>query len=281
MGLAVAGGCSRRNPAFYPEVADGRSVGDLPAGGEAGPPPDLLAEGALPPLDAAAGEASDAAVESPPTDAGPDVNVAPDGGPDASGTDAALDLPPPAPPSLLVGSPDPRPWYGGGSGGGVEYPDDRCPAGQVVIGHLGAISDENTFVGRLQIQCGSLRVTRTEPPFSVEVTPGKLLPARGTTNGVPWSALCPANHVVVSYAGQADDYVDSLRTACAQLEVSADRRGITFAAVVYLPAHGSGPAPAFEESCQLLGQVAAGADTRTGGWLDAIRPVCAPLIVVP
>jgi hypothetical protein len=239
MGLAVAAGCTRINPAFSSMLTDGRPGLEVGAGS-----------------DGAGADRSDVAAEMPGSEAG------------AAGA-----------PTLRVGSPSTRPWYGGT--GGVEHLGDRCPAGQVVIGHQGSISDENTFVGRLQIQCGTLRVTRTEPPFMVEVTPGALLAARGTTTGAPWTASCPANQVVVRYAGQAADYVESLRTRCAQLEVTADRTGIGPVAHQDLPAYGSGTASAFEEDCEALGQVVIGADTRTGGWLDAIRPTCAPITVVP
>ena len=199
---------------------------------------------------------------------------------DEGAVEAAPDRPPSTAPSVLVGAYNPRLWYGGS--GGVEYLVDRCPDGQVVIGHDGAVSDENTFVGRLRVHCGSLRVTRTEPPYTVEVTPGALLGERGRkAGGAPWSALCPANQVVVRYDGQFDDYVESLSTTCAQLEVTADRTGIRFVGHERLPAYGSGLSPGFEEDCEALGQVVAGADTRAGGWIDSIRPVCAPLTVVP
>jgi hypothetical protein len=253
--LAVAAACVRHNPGFSPELTDGRPALDVVGGSDG-----ALADRFFPET-AETAETAEAAVE-----AAPDVPPA--------------DRPPATAPSVLVGAYNPRSWYGGG--GGVEYLVDRCPDGQVVIGHIGAVSDENTFVGRLRVQCGSLHVTRTEPPYTVEVTPGALLAARGkTAAGAPWTALCPANQVVVRYDGQFDDYVESLSTTCAQLEVSADRRGIRFVGHEQLPAYGSGPSPGFEEDCEILGQVVAGADTRAGGWIDSIRPVCAPLTVVP
>jgi hypothetical protein len=63
--------------------------------------------------------------------------------------------------------------------------------------------------------------------------------------------------------------------------VTPDRGGIRFVAHESLPAYGTGPSPAFEEDCEALAQVVVGADTRAGGWIDCIRPVCAPITVVP
>jgi hypothetical protein len=257
MGLVLATGCARPNPSFSREPTDGQLSSDVMGG-------------------------SDDTVADRPDPAAPDTGEATDLklAPDQEAAEAGPDLPLTTAPTLLVGSASARAWHGGPSG--VEFLVDHCPAGQVVIGHRGADSDETTFVARLQIQCGSLRVTRSQPPFTVEVTPGALLPARGKINSGPaWSAPCPPNQVVVRYAGQEGLYIESLRTTCAQLEVSADRSGIRFVAHEDLPAHGTGPSPAFEENCEALGQVAVGADTRAGGWLDAIRPVCAPITVVP
>jgi hypothetical protein len=254
VGLALSGACTRVNPAFRsgpPDTHpgdDGPRASDSP--GDLGPQP-------------------------PPPELSPDANT--DLAADAADTDAAPDSLPPPPPVLIVGSARPLSWHGGG--GGVLHPDDRCPPGQVVIGHQGAVSDEKPYVGRVQMLCGGLRVTRTEPPFTVEVTPGTMLAARGHSAGVPWTAICPSNEVVVGYSGQADTFVESLRTHCAPLEVLADRSGIRIGVVRDLPAYGTGTAPAFQAHCHLQGQVVVGADTRTGGWLDAIRPQCAPITV--
>jgi hypothetical protein len=98
---------------------------------------------------------------------------------------------------------------------------------------------------------------------------------------MPLTAICPSNEVVVGYAGQAGTYVESLRTRCAPLEVTADRSGVTIGVAHDLPAYGTGTAPAFQDHCPLQGQVLVGADIRTGGWLDAIRPQCAPITVGP
>jgi hypothetical protein len=245
VGLALSGGCTRVNPAFLSGPSDTRPGDDGTAASDNHP---ASFDGSGPPRDLAA---------------------------DAAGVDAAPDSLPPTAPVLIVGSAIPLSWHGGG--GGVLYPDDRCPAGQVVIGHHGAISDQRTYVGRVQLLCGSLRVTRTEPPYTVEVTPGTTLPARGHTMGTPWTAICPSNEVVVGYSGQADTYVESLRTHCAPLEVIADRSAVRIGVVRDLPAYGTGTAPAFQAHCHVQGQVVVGADTRTGGWLDAIRPQCAPI----
>ena len=266
-------GLSRESSGAPPEVDAAMSVDASGRDGvadDAAPadvPGDHLSHDAPP--DEATADAADAPAEDAPDALPQEVR------PESPAVDAA----PAPPPTLAIGVASPLTWHGGG--GGTEY-RDRCPSGEVVIGYRGAIDDDMGFVGRLQALCGRLRVTGSQAPFSVEVTAGATLTARGLSTTAPWTAVCPAHEVVVGHSGQAGSSLDNLRAHCAPLTLG-DSTTITMGVVRELALHGesNSAAPRFTDHCVSRGQLAVGVDTRAGVWVDAIRPVCASVTARP
>ena len=98
--------------------------------------------------------------------------------------------------------------------GGTET-TDVCPAGQALIRFSGSLSVSTTAGVHRQIKgiCGAVTVTGT----AVAVGVGTTMATRGPAGTSAWSRMCPANQVVVSFAGRSGALVDQLTFSCAPM----------------------------------------------------------------
>lgn len=158
--------------------------------------------------------------------------------------------------------------HGSSSSSGVTYTahGDRCPSNQVLIGYAATLRDDvyqsnNTPVTQLASLvaiCGTINVGATG---QVTVTPASGLDPRGTDGAAGTSSqICPANQVVVGFAGHSGAIIDQIGFVCASLSsaapaccCSALTIGSTYA---FTPVGGTGGS-AYSESCP-GGQVALG-----------------------
>jgi len=102
---------------------------------------------------------------------------------------------------------------------------DRCPAGQVLVGFNGTVDatgdiNGKTFLRSAQGICGTLAVSAS-PPYTVTVTQASPLPMHEIAAAQQQVALCPANQVMVGFAGRSTStsWVDSVDVRCAPLTI--------------------------------------------------------------
>jgi hypothetical protein len=104
--------------------------------------------------------------------------------------------------------------------------DDRCPTGQVLTGFRGTVGlfggMGTPLLTSLAGQCGSLKVDGTAgDPFPVTVSPERRAATRGMPQGQAFTALCPANQMVVGFEGRAGSFIDQFVVVCAPLTVAS------------------------------------------------------------
>jgi hypothetical protein len=130
-------------------------------------------------------------------------------------------------------------------------------------------------VSRIQTLCGAIVLDETAPD-PVSVTPGFLLPERGTYAGPSWSESCSGNEVVVGFSGRSGQYVDRLAFQCGHWIVSNEDGGpvLTMNATTSLPAVGGEGGSPFPLAACPTGQMAIGSALRAGFWLDAFSLQC-------
>jgi hypothetical protein len=165
-----------------------------------------------------------------------------------------------------------------GMDGGSPY-TDTCPTGQVVIGYRGEVVPPDSglivVVSRIQTLCGAIVLDETASD-PVSITPGFVLPERGTYAGPSWSEACAQNEVVVGFSGRSGQYVDQLAFQCGHWIVSSEDGGpvLTLSATTSLaPVGGDGGSPFPLAACP-TGQMAIGSALRAGFWLDAFSLQC-------
>jgi hypothetical protein len=189
--------------------------------------------------------------------------------------------------------------HGSSSSSGVAYTahQDRCPNNQVLMGYAATLRDDvyqsnNTPVTQLASLvaiCGTINVGATG---QVTVTPASGLDPRGTDGAAGTSSqICPANQVVVGFAGHSGAIIDQIGFVCASLSSTASACccnpltiGSTYA---FTPVGGTGGS-VYSESCP-RGQVALGQSlytattTKHAGeeWVSFFGLLCAtPMPVV-
>jgi hypothetical protein len=163
--------------------------------------------------------------------------------------------------------------------GGLAY-DDACPAGQALIGFAGSLSTAAAGATHRQLtpHCGVVSVTGT----TVSITAGAVLATRGKAGAAAWTRDCPANQVVVAFAGRAGLLVDQLAFSCAPLVASTATAGTaltvgpTFTA---LPAVGGTGGTAFALTRCPAGAVATVSRVRVGDNLDAFGLACSKAVI--
>jgi cysteine-rich repeat protein len=169
------------------------------------------------------------------------------------------------------------PLYGNLSGGGLTL--DACPAGEVVIGVSG-VRWNGLALGQLQVHCGLPSVACAGGTCTASVATGTLLPLHGglSADG-DYSALCPADNVVVGFRGRYTDLVTSLVIRCAPLVVTP-AWALEVGATTDLPEVGYGFGTDMPQTDCPAGEIATVAPIRSGSLIDAFGLSCqAPALV--
>jgi subtilisin family serine protease len=157
--------------------------------------------------------------------------------------------------------------------------EDACPAGQVLIGLSGSMSNATTSAVHRQIT-GKCGVVQTAGP-KVTITAAAALPTRGSTGVGTWTRVCAANQVVVGFAGRSSTVVNQLTLACAPLTATSMSPGAAVnvgTAVALAAAGGTGGTAVGGIKCG-AGEVANMARVRTSANLDAFGLGCAKITV--
>ncbi len=260
LALSLGGACS--------------SAADAEPDGSSGPDP---IDASL--VDAATPDAADvdavtidaAVVDATPVDAqAPDALVIDAGEPDASTTH----------PLTFTGANATAQF--GNTTGGTLFPD-ACPAGQALIGFAGSLTNETGFHRQIAARCGKVDRIGTADSYSVQVSPGALLPARGVLAGTsPWLRTCDANQVISGFVGRSGLLVDQLTFSCVPILVDpTDGTTLTLGAVTIQPAIGGAGGQPFAQTDCPVGQVASIARLRAGDGIDAFGLACSVPSVEP
>jgi hypothetical protein len=221
--------------------------------------------------DLGAGDAS--AADAPPA---PD---APPGPPDAA---APPDAPPPpadastgcttgCPTSISLVDPSGTPQFGGTGGSAFA---ESCPTGQVITGYDGATEPNFGAMGSIRASCGTLEITAGT--LAVTITPAGTLARHGTSTSPAWTRACPANMMIVGFAGHAGVLVDQLQFTCAKLVISGTPGNFTigYGTQTTLSAIGDNGGTAFGLQMCLDGRVATADSGRSGTFVDAFAMMC-------
>lgn len=170
----------------------------------------------------------------------------------------------------------------GTPGLGTDYMDN-CPTGEAVIGFHGSEARSPTmpWLQAIQTQCGRLTIGPA-PGYAVTTSTGMLHPAHGLTSGNDWSALCPANQVVVGFEGRQSDWIAQLTFRCAPLTVTISPTGptLTVGGITKTEAAGSEAGSPFDPIDCAPGQIAPAVRLTTDNYPRSFRLVCGQPIVV-
>jgi subtilisin family serine protease len=182
------------------------------------------------------------------------------------------------PPRNAMVSPTTATLRMGSEANGTSF-EDACPAGQVLIGFSGSTSTATTAAVHRQIT-GKCGVVQTAGP-KVTITAAAALPTRGSTGTAAWSRTCPANQVVVGFAGRSSTVVNQLSIVCAPLTAASMTAGAavnvgTAAAVAGVG--GTGGIAVAAIKCG-TGEVATMSRVRTSANLDAFGLGCGRITV--
>jgi hypothetical protein len=186
----------------------------------------------------------------------------------------------PAAPAIALSAGTTTAAYGGT--GGSPY-TDTCPGDEAVIGFQGYLYIPEVglgpFVGVIQAMCGALGVAG--PPYHLTTTPTAALPERGLSYDSAWSAMCPADQVVVGFVGRSGIALDQVAFTCAPFDVAlAGTSGsLTEGPTTTTAANGGTGGSPFTDGCP-AGQIARGTALRSGQWVDALALVCGVPAVV-
>jgi hypothetical protein len=190
-----------------------------------------------------------------------------DGG-DPTPTDLPVDFAP-------AGS---TPRYGGDGGSAFS---ESCPQGYAITGYRGfeSASPSLTHILRIQALCSRVTVVQGASP-GVTMSDLTALAEHGTDGDIPWQRTCPAQQVVVGFAGRHDpiNFVNQLVFYCAPLTAVASVGGyaLSVGAASALPVIGTSQGgSAFGPASCPAGQVVTGDAGQSGFWLDALELSCA------
>ena len=157
--------------------------------------------------------------------------------------------------------------------------EDACPAGQVLIGFSGSTTTATTAGVHRQIigKCGVVQTAG----IKVTITAAASLPTRGNTGTAAWSRVCPANQVVVGFAGRSSTVVNQLSIVCAPLTAASMTPGAAVnvgTAVAVAAVGGTGGTAIAAIKCA-TGEVATMPRVRTSVNLDAFGLGCGRITV--
>jgi hypothetical protein len=253
-------GCTAANPAYLRSARDADDpAADDHSGGM------LVVDAARPRADAAADLA------------GPDLvatGADAEGSPDLAGIIADRFPDAPSGPRRLVLADGSSTGTHGGSGGAGHT--ELCPGDQVIIGYHGSLGLDNggsQVVYSLSASCGELVVVGANP-YTVTVTARGTLTERGGTGSTRFTALCPANHVVVGFSGRAGSFLDQLQLQCAALSITSTAPlSVVIGTRSFLGRSGGSGGSAFQDAC-LPGQVVRGHTINEGALIDALGFFC-------
>jgi hypothetical protein len=209
-------------------------------------------------------------------------------GPDAS-IDAAVDaasLPPDATPApdadlgcgtscpptgIVLDDPASTAQLGGTGGSGFAA---TCPSGQVIIGYDGALEPNFGAIGSLRAHCGALAIS--EGTLAVTVTATGTLARHGAVTSPAWTRLCPANTMLVGFAGHSGALVDQLSFVCAPLVVKGTpgSYSLGYGAQTTLSPIGDNGGSVFAAQLCADGRVGTGDAGRAGSFVDAYALTC-------
>jgi subtilisin family serine protease len=157
--------------------------------------------------------------------------------------------------------------------GGTAY-NDACPAGQVLVGFAGSLSNATVTGVNRQVtgHCGVVQITGTV----VTIKAGPPLATRGLAGTSAWTRDCPVNQAIAGFSGRAGLLVDQLVLSCAPLVASGSTTGavLTVGTASALPAVGGTGGTATAQIKCPAGEVATTARVRTGDNLDAFGLAC-------
>ena len=242
--------------------------------------PDLQLDGSFSPFDGGstgfdAGDPMDA-----DADASADAADAADAADEADASDGAVDV-----------------SYSGmvGTVGGTLY-EDRCPAGQLVIGLEGGAAGGfySGVLTKARTLCGTPKLP-TDGETVISIDPGVVVPAdvanaRGTEVAVSavTQVSCPANQVVVGIRGNTRlvnfppvrDVAAYVQIVCAPLSYSNLTVTIGAAALVAGGAGSTAGTPVGPFDCG-PNTVAAGMRINAGQITDGVAVRCEPVVILP
>jgi hypothetical protein len=200
----------------------------------------------------------------------------------ASGNGGAGGMPSTVKPSSLTVSSTKNATARQAPGAGGTVYDDSCPAGQVLIGFNGTVGADVTYVRSVSGVCGTLAL-QAQAPYAITVSKAGNLPLRMTAQATAQSALCPANQVVVGFAGTSGGYIDSLKFKCAPLSVSGQAPNYTLSIGTASDTGSIGGAAggsAFTAISCAAGQVAVSQRPNAGNAIDSFGMACAEVKLV-
>ncbi|HEX3695129.1 MAG TPA: hypothetical protein VH374_07040 [Polyangia bacterium] len=263
---------------------DGPSLGsggsNTGSGGDLGPGTGGLG-GDAPPNDDAGGVAGSGGIPGSggTIDAGAGGTPSIDAPMDLGGNDV-VDASPEVHAAALMGSTGTA--FGGNPTGGGPF-QDACPGGQAVIGFSGTVTVANPALGvvngQIGTRCGVIQILGT----TVTVISGAVLPTHGVLEPTLWTRTCPANQVVVGFAGHMGSFLDQLVFNCAPLTAASDAPGAALTpgtATALMPVGGDGGGAFAQITCP-AGQIASGSLVRTGDYLDAVSLICSSATIAP
>jgi hypothetical protein len=265
----AASACTGSNPAYRRSVDGLPSSDDVPAK-EATPEP-VMPEPATPEPatpDAAAFET--ASPDVPPVEASPEV--VPEVPPGATTEDR----------TVVISSATTSITRFGGTGG--EPFDQRCPAGQALVGlrsnEHNYVNSADTYLIGLQGVCASLLVPGNGT--AVEQTAVTELPWAGRSDSgttfLQRDLSCPGGHVIVGMVAWWDlpIHVEHIQFHCAPLTVAAGLPGtLSTGGIVSLPITGTSQPTGAEATACPTDQIVVGYVGRAGSRLDAFQLICA------
>jgi predicted outer membrane repeat protein len=165
-----------------------------------------------------------------------------------------------------------------GNTGGGSLASDRCPVGQVLSGFS---HTTNVSVDGLAVRCSILSLRELDDgSFSVHTTVPRPIvlegPPRGRLDPEPDGFNCADGHALTGFSGNSGFLIDALTLRCTPLEVVFDGDyEIRFGDPVDFDAmEGTGVSGPFPQTDCPAGQVASGADIRSGDGIDAIGFRC-------
>lgn len=99
---------------------------------------------------------------------------------------------------------------------------DSCPDGQAIIGFSGFLRDYDHVHARIRAICGLPAVKPVDDKCIVKVSPGGMLPVRGTSGTIEWTRTCPDNQFLMGFKAWIGDNMDKVIFRCAPLLVTRE-----------------------------------------------------------
>jgi hypothetical protein len=190
------------------------------------------------------------------------------------------------PDSIYLGDDRPLALAGGNGGGPASV---HCPAGAFVTRVDTWFADQDKHASGVSIFCATPSLVQGASSYSVELTPNTPAPYATSTGSndraVERTDDCGISGLsAITYSvGLADGYIPALGHHCStgQLTLAADNT-LSFSFVpsgdYSYTSWSDSKGSYFELGCG-GNEVMVGFNLRHGAWLDAIQPICAPLLV--